>query len=164
MRKNTGIKNVKGKGITINTDASFHPVHKTAGFAFWIVCNTFKIQKSGNFLRAPKDSEEAEMMCIGNAIVMCLRQDNLPKLDWFIINTDCMNAVHKIENGVSPLGAEINGYWKKLIEKLGSKKNQFRHVKAHSGKNDSRSYVNEWCDTEAKKWMRDAVKKLNKKA
>jgi len=31
---------------------------------------------------------------------------------------------------------------------------EFRHVKAHSGKNDARSFVNEWCDKEAKKWMR----------
>lgn len=31
---------------------------------------------------------------------------------------------------------------------------EFRHVKAHSGVDDKRSYVNEWCDKEAKRRLR----------
>ena len=39
---------------------------------------------------------------------------------------------------------------------------EFRHVKAHSGINDSRSYVNEWCDAEAKKQMWSKVNSIKK--
>ena len=34
---------------------------------------------------------------------------------------------------------------------------EFRHVKAHSGVKDKRSYVNEWCDAEAKKQLRSKM-------
>ena len=37
-------------------------------------------------------------------------------------------------------------------------KYDFRHVRAHNGLLDSRSKANNWCDQEAKKWMREAVK------
>ena len=29
---------------------------------------------------------------------------------------------------------------------------EFRHVKGHSGKKDNRSFVNEWCDKESRKY------------
>jgi hypothetical protein len=34
---------------------------------------------------------------------------------------------------------------------------EFRHVNAHSNVNDKRSYVNEWCDSEAKKELRRLI-------
>ena len=37
---------------------------------------------------------------------------------------------------------------------------EFRHVKAHNGVPDARSFINDWCDKEARKWMRQAVSKF----
>lgn len=147
----------KGKGITINTDASFHLDHKVGGYAFYIVSNLFRIQKGGMFKSHPKCPTHAEVFCIGNAIATLLAQKELPKCDWLIINTDATNAIKWITKGDQSPGKEVKALWLQLITRLESKTNEFRHVKAHSGKNDSRSYVNEWCDTVAKKYMRMAV-------
>lgn len=57
--------------ITINTDASFNSQYNTSGYAFYIVSDIFKIQKSGLFkMNPPKNSGEAEMMAIGNLITI----------------------------------------------------------------------------------------------
>jgi ribonuclease HI len=146
--------------ITINTDASFHPDHNVGGYAFYIRCDLFKITKAGGFKIQPKNSKEAEMMCIGNAISTLLAQKELPEARWLIINSDCKYGYEEIRQGKRGIGKKINVMWQKLILRLGSAKNIFRHVKAHSGKDDARSFVNEWCDKEAKKWMRKCVAEI----
>jgi hypothetical protein len=40
---------------------------------------------------------------------------------------------------------------------------QFRHVKAHTRAQDARSWVNRWCDREAKIKMREESKKILEK-
>lgn len=146
--------------ITINTDASFCPHTKVGGFAFYIVCNQFKIQKAGEFKTLPKNSTEAEVMCIGNAIATLMVQELPENINYIIINTDSLNGIHNITMG----GGKIYGKVRKLKNKIKrvSKANrlEFRHVKAHSGAQDARSWVNEWCDTEAKKYMRRARQKI----
>ena len=146
--------------ITINTDASFCPLTKVGGYAFYIVCNQFKIQKAGEFKTLPKSSIEAETMCIGNAIATLLSQELPNQVNYIIINTDCLNAIHSITMG----GGKVYGKVRKLKNKIKrvSKANklEFRHVKAHNGTPDARSWVNDWCDKEAKKYMRKARKKV----
>jgi|SRR5688572_19327546 len=148
--------------ITINTDASFHPKHKVGGYAFYIICDRYKIMKSGAFKKEPKSPLEAEMMCIGNALHTVLyHKDHVESL-YLIINTDCKYAIDHIKKQLSPLGKDIYKIWYKVIVKVRSRKNEFRYVKAHSGVDDKRSKVNEWCDSEAKKWMRLSVQnKIN---
>ena len=145
--------------VTINTDASFHPEFKIGGYAFYIISDLFKIQKGGEFKTNPMNSTDAEIMCIGNAIATLLSQKELPHSDWLIINTDSKYGIEIIRKQKSELGKSVFRLWQKLIHKLKSKNNQFRHVKAHSGKDDARSHVNEWCDKTAKNWMRNSLKK-----
>lgn len=147
--------------ITINTDASFHPDKKIGGYAFYIICNLFKIQKAGKFKKHPKTAEEAEIMCIGNAIATLLAQKELPASTWLIINNDCQHGMNRIKKQETTLSKEVFKLWSKLITRIGSKKNLFRYVKAHNGTPDARSYINDWCDKEAKKYMRLAVKETN---
>jgi ribonuclease HI len=149
------------KCITINTDASFHHAVKVGGYAFYIICDNFKIQKAGQFRNNPESPLEAEIMAIGNALQMLLNQNNIPKSNWLIINTDCMNAIRDIKKQRSELAKKVFKIWQKVIIKTESKRNEFRHVKAHNGTPDARSYVNDWCDREAKKWMRKQVKEIN---
>lgn len=146
--------------ITINTDASFHPIHKVGGYAFYIVCDLFRIQKGGMFKMQPRTAEEAEIMCIGNAISTLLAQKELPKARWLVINNDCKFGMNKIRRQETELAKKVNTMRQKLIYQLGSGENSMRHVKAHSGKGDSRSWVNEWCDKEAKKYMRKSVENI----
>lgn len=146
------------KCITINTDASFNHIYKKGGYAFWIVCDQFVIKSGGMFKSDPKNPEEAEIMCIGNAIATILKRNDLPELTWLVINTDCINGSLKIKRNSTPLSKSVNKLRCQLQGKLKAKKSEIRHVKAHSKKNDARSVVNEWCDKEAKKWMHIAIK------
>jgi ribonuclease HI len=151
---------LKGSGITINTDASYN-THKRgcAGYAFWIVCNLFKIQKGGMFKkREPANPIEAEIMCIGNAIATLLAQKQIPEVDWVLLNSDCVPGMDTIEAAKTPLGKQVKKLWLQLKSKTGAKTMVMRHVKAHTGANDPRSFVNEWCDKEAKKWMKISTK------
>ncbi len=150
--------------LTINTDASFHQNYKVGTYAFYIVCDLFKIQKGGIFKKKVDSPEVSEMMAIGNAIAMLSSHKELPKVDWLIINTDCLNGANKIKKGNTPLGHQIHGMLMRLVKKIGATKFELRHVRAHNGKPDARSFVNDWCDKEAKRWMGVKLKELKTKS
>lgn len=148
--------------ITINTDASFNHQYNIGGYAFYIICDHFKIQKSGKLKGYVKGSKEAEMMCIGNAFAMLLCHLELPKCKIIVLNSDCIPAMHEIKLGKTELGKAV----KKIINQVKSKACagyvKYKHVKAHSGVQDGRSWVNEWCDQEAYKWMRIKLSEVDK--
>jgi len=154
--------------ITVNTDASFNSEYKIGGYAFYIVCDLFKIQKSGYFKVNPKSPMEAEMMCMANALYTLAAQKELPSTNWIIINSDCLFAFEKIKlKSQNNLGKTVAQLLRKVriatsYRDVIKPKFEFRHVKAHNGSPDARSYVNEWCDREAKKWMRLRLKEVKK--
>ena len=149
--------------VTINTDASFHPSLKYGAYAFWAICNDFKITKSGVFKAKCINPDDAEAKCIINALkVVLLAHSNITKI---IVNTDSLNAIAILTGDKTHISKYINSQrlaWDKLrkvyksliIQKVDI---EYRHVKAHSGVNDRRSYVNEWCDSEAKRQLRRKV-------
>lgn len=148
--------------ITINTDASFNSQKKVGGYAFYIVCDLFRVQKSGAFKVHPNNSMEAEMMCMVNALHTLLNQKELPSTKLIVVNSDCLFAFERISRkSQDVIGRKIAYYIRQIRIKTAINsiipKYEFRHVKAHSGKGDARSWVNEWCDKEAKKWMRIAA-------
>lgn len=145
--------------VTINTDASWHPTEKIGAFAFWAVSDIFKIQKAGYFRDPCKDPTEAEAKAILNAIhVITSSHQGITRI---IFNTDSLNAKAIFENDRKHInrfglhwGKSLRHKFRKIFKEYdGSFKFEFRHVKAHSGKDDKRSYVNEWCDTNAKFYM-----------
>ena len=139
--------------ITINTDASFHPTKKTSGYAFYIVCDLFKITKGGHFKQPVINILEAETKCIGNALATLLSQD-LPKVKLIVVNTDSLFAINSILRNRKSLNVKMREIVKKVETKTGGTV-EFRHVKAHTNNKDSRSWVNKWCDKESKKWMKN---------
>jgi ribonuclease HI len=153
--------------ITINTDASHHPVKKAGGYAFYIVCDLFKIQKSGAFKVDPLDSIDAEMKCMANALHTLLMQKELPTCDLIVINSDCLFSFSMIGLRKKGIGKTVALILRDVRNRMAWKEAvlpsyEFRHVKAHSGKSDARSWVNEWCDKEAKKWMRIKLEEKQK--
>lgn len=152
--------------ITINTDASFHPQKKVGGYAFYIICDTFRIQKGGMFKSNPKTPMEAEMMCMANALFTLLSQKELPTTKWIIINSDCLFSFEKIgRKKKNTIGKQVAEILRKVRLKTSYRnaimpKFEFRHVKAHNGTDDARSFINNWCDKEAKKWMRESANKV----
>lgn len=145
--------------ITINTDASFSNVY--GGYAFWIVCDQGKIQKAGKIKSRIKGSQQAEMMCIANAL-HTLKHSRFKNITKVVINTDSVTCI----NALGTFKSTIDGAKECLFTMMEicvangmtlrdcSKMFEFRHVKAHSGKKDKRSFVNEWCDKEAKKYCK----------
>jgi ribonuclease HI len=164
--------------VTINTDASFHPTKKVGAFAFWVVCDRFKIKKAGFFRDLCRNPTDAESKAILNAFhVLLSAHERISKI---IINTDSTNSIAIFENDCDKInkyslhfGAPLRKKFKRIINKYVDDKGsfkpmrtltvEFRHVKAHSGKDDARSYVNEWCDTNAKHYMWKRFHELNLK-
>lgn len=148
--------------VTINTDASY--IDGFSGYAFWIVSNEFKVLKAGILRKKVKRPEIAEFKCIINALHVLFKNDckNVSKI---IINTDCMNVIHCCTNNKAKIKKyRLNVYefpeLTLMFNRIMKGRNievEFRHVKSHTGINDARSYVNEWCDREAKKYARIRV-------
>lgn len=154
--------------VTINTDASFHPILKHGAYAFWIISNDFKITKSGVFKDKCISPDDAEAKCIINALKVLLstNNNNHNNINKIIINTDSLNAIALIKNDKDHIKRYIGKNivrWKHIRIAYNNLLNknktiiEFRHVKAHSNVNDKRSYVNEWCDSEAKKQLRKII-------
>lgn len=140
--------------ITVNTDASYSHQRNAAGYAFYIICDLFKIQKGGMFKKMPKNAMEAEMMCIANALHTILVQKELPKCKIIVINSDCLFCFPLVsKKSKNAIGRAIYRILRDLRKRLGMPKFEFRHVKAHTNVQDARSFVNRWCDAEAKRWM-----------
>lgn len=147
--------------ITINTDASFSYQHKVGSYAFVIVCDHFRIKHSGTFTKAqPTNPTDAEIMSIGNALHTLLKRQDVPTSAWLIINTDSKAAMNVIQKGKNKLGADVRKMIDELKVRIQYHKFEFRHVKAHSGKGDARSLVNEWCDMNAKIHLSKSITEL----
>lgn len=156
--------------VTVNTDASFHPELKYGAYAFWAVCNEFKITKSGVFKTKCMNPDDTEAKCIINALrVVLLAHNDITKV---IVNTDSLNAIALLENDTRHIRRYMgnnmkmwshikNAYKKVLTQTTNKPLIEFCHVKAHSGIADKRSYANEWADAEAKKALRSIPAVIN---
>lgn len=146
--------------VTINTDASFCPNSNYGAYAFWVVCNEFKITKSGVFKSKCKNPQDAEARCVINALKVVLSaHTGITKI---VVNTDSRDVVaflggdkehFKTAKSKAKLKHIQEAYREVLSRSLSRAKIEFRHVKAHSGVKDKRSWVNEWCDLEAKRQL-----------
>ncbi len=78
-----------------------------------------------------------------------------------IINTDCMNAIHVYKNDMKAIKKyKLDKIYKEFttqrntFNQFTTQKGimvEFRHVKAHERTDTARTYVNDWCDKNAKK-------------
>lgn len=156
--------------VTINTDASFSRKYQVGSYAFWIKCNEFTICKSGMLRKKISRPENAEFRCVINALHTLFTQKTVEKIGLIVVNTDCMNVIHLINNDKEAISRYNLGSWGRHMvltyNLLRSKhkhlktKIEFRHVKAHTQKiEDGRTFVNDWCDKEAKKHIKLYIEK-----
>jgi len=152
--------------VTINTDASFSRKHKLGAYAFWIVCDLGKMLKSG-VVKNAESIIHCEMAAIANALFLFKKSDLNKGVHKIIINSDCEQAFFHIKR--KSKYKEGSYIYRKMREiKYKSKSTRYplykffnlRHVKAHTENNDSRSWVNNWCDKEAKKQLGIQLKAL----
>ncbi len=158
--------------VTINTDASFFKNEEKGSFAYWIVSNQGKIQNAGILKGTVKNPDQAELKCIVNAFYHLTKKSGWSNITKIIINTDSMNCIDVLTRNKKEI--KKLGFYRVFSLKKNSNKElqlffqlksmvkipvELKHVKSHQKVESSRQYVNDWCDTQAKKVLRDYVKK-----
>ena len=155
--------------VTINTDASFSRYHEVGSYAFWIKCDEFNIGKSGMLKKRVSRPEIAEFRCVLNALHTLFTQKTTERIGLIVVNTDCMNVIHLINNDKEAIQRYHLASWGRYLvnvydslrikHKQFKTKIEFRHVKAHTDTDISRNFINDWCDKEAKKHIAEYKQK-----
>lgn len=136
----------EGTFCTVLTDASWCPHEHVAGWAAWIVCNDQRYKRFDAFFDKCETAHEAEVKAILNGLTLAKRAF---KPDHYHVVCDCISAMHELQ------GRSTSNVWRnKLLDIVGEARVTFKHVKAHTSGKDKRSYVNNWCDFQAKMAMR----------
>lgn len=161
--------------LTINTDASFHPKFGVGAYAFWIKWTDGKLVQSGA-LKQVKNSQDAEMQAIGNALYAVLQKD-FKELEHIYINTDCKYGIEAITKGKKINGCldtvkQVNRYVSKLAVKYQEyyggyrrfkKLISWRYVPAHTSGATKRTWVNNKMDELAKAALWQSINNKNEK-
>lgn len=156
--------------LTINTDASFNRRKEVGTYAFWIVCDEFKLKMSGAIRKNCTRPEVAEYRSLLNALHMAFKMPRTNKITKIIVNTDCLNVIHLAkENNDSIKRYNLNSWGKhmtimlhRMLKENGISNNQLdmRHIRSHQHTNSARNWVNQWCDDAAKMEMNKLLAKI----
>lgn len=138
------------------TDASFSKVKgKTyAGWAAWLRVDGISepIKRGGAITRVPvQNSTTAEVFAAVNGVYLAKHYGATR----ILLQTDCLAVVAAI-NGTARPGAPTSALVSAAMGHAGIENVlvQARHVKGHTNDPAARSWVNRWCDSEAKRHMR----------
>jgi ribonuclease HI len=146
--------------VTINTDASFNSDYKLGTFSFWIVSDIGRLCYKGNLKGEIARSQEAEFKAVLNALHFLLEKSGWKYVNKIIINTDCLPVVEMINGGETQNWAKnFKSHFNK-IKRMYKVTIEARKVKAHSGVEERRTWVNDWCDEQAKNLLRSTIKKI----
>lgn len=141
--------------VTINTDAGFYPRDKVGSYAYWIKSHSLFLRGSGMFKESVHGPAHAELQAIINAVYV-LDKSGFTSISKIVFNRDNIHA-HAYKDG-NPLQQRL---WhdlhalKKKCKSNVSSFYEFRHVRAHSEIDSSRKFVNDWCDKECTRQLRD---------
>ncbi|MGE9312844.1 hypothetical protein ACLOAU_14445 [Niabella sp. CJ426] len=141
--------------ITINTDAGFYHRDKVGSYAYWVVSDGLLLKGSGVFSDKCKNPLDAELKAMCNAahILSVCQGFDFSKVRLIVFNRDNINA-RSGKNGTQPQ-KKLSSILRKIKDQCHPLvKVDFRHVKAHNGTPDKRSYVNDWCDKQCKAQLR----------
>lgn len=131
--------------ITIFTDASHCQETKAGGFGGWVKYgmngSTFR---TGGKMLGCNNSTQAEAEAIRRTLDRAMENSNINWNDKVIvIQTDCQGIIEKMKPEI-----------KKKLKPLKVRAVVLKWVRGHSGYNNPRSAVNEYCDTVAGEHMR----------
>lgn len=136
------------KWITVFADASFRD--GCAGYAFFVRDEKRIVKRAYTYVPAPcPSSVTAELTAMVHALAYAITLFEHSPGDRISAQTDCTYVIDRFEledrdvtrnlmHDIRSLGISV--HWK--------------HIKAHTGASDRRSYVNRWCDRAAKTMMR----------
>ena len=143
--------------VTMYTDASYYDNRKEAGWAYWLKSDKGRIINKG--VEKAECSNVAELIAALKGIEECIR--SWPDTKGISINSDNMSVVQ----GIYPDGPFYKNENIRLlqlkIQKLAKDSNiqlKSKYVRAHTGRNDSRSYINRRVDTLSKQVVKDHIR------
>lgn len=148
--------------VTLMTDASHCPRTGAGGFGYWCASERGKRPGGGSLNGVIKDSYEAEMKAVANALKASIDAGLVHENDTVLIQLDNLGVVNCISKKNNPredvehVLRYIFNYADKYHLKLIS-----RHVKGHSRNTDQRSKANNHCDARAYEGMQQARKMLS---
>lgn len=128
--------------ITIFTDASFCPNTKATGWAVWIKygANGTTVQHKGGYIAHNHEHAlQGELFALKASIEMCKLLEEHNRMDLknkiIVLQSDCKEALKRLDTT--------------LLYDKGAHYVKKKWVKAHTGSDDKRSSVNNWCDKTA---------------
>ena len=144
--------------ITLYTDAGYDRLEKRARLAWRGKCSEGPIYGSLTVFGV-ENVQEAEAMAIKHGVKHCL--EIFPKLEGFFINSDNLQCVHalwppEIRPGGKvaqdrPVYHLIEKHFQEMRSLLGNRWTRAKHVKAHTGRDDTRSFMNRSVDRMTRK-------------
>lgn len=143
------------RAFTINTDASFSMKWRKGAWAYWIKGDGVILKNVGMILVDIPNPGLAELLAFSKALGEVNKI--VPKEKrWgtkLYINTDCTYVIHVID------GTMKHSKYMTLIKAIRHAMVGYSvrptHVKAHTGHTSGRSRMNDWCDREARKIMKE---------
>jgi len=147
--------------LTVFADASFDHRSGIAAFAGWFrsAGSIHKISKVSE--RRFASSNEAELVALGATVLVALRrQRSFSDGDFVVAKSDCTYAVEHLKSSTGGTTEAERRIVTRVHEILKDNGLRFyvRHVKGHTTLTEPRFYVNRWCDEEARRLMREAVR------
>lgn len=141
--------------LCIFTDASFNCREHLASYAFVVTLNGKEARYADHFTFRVDSSTDAEMLAFAHAINFLLSKNWPKNVRCMTIFMDNKRAIEQITKQTPGIGMKTNIQWQRLIDKLGSKENVMKHVKAHTDEKGRRFLLNEWCDKHARIKLRE---------
>lgn len=140
--------------VTAYTDASFH---QRGGWAVWLRSERGRIVRQGKCPDTITDSFAAELWAIKQALEISVAE--WPEGEVVLINTDCLAAIDGLQPGAPNFGREELVDIQEAIESFVFANYltlRFKHVKAHTGQSDVRSYINRAVDQKSRRARKSA--------
>lgn len=133
---------------TVIVDASYCPDTFASGWAAWVRVDAVAdaIKMYGTFKTQPRNSGEAEVMAAINGIWIAARAG----ASFILVQSDCMAVIHLLEETTS--SPRMRELWQNSLKDNGLDRLILdgAHVKGHTRNMDARSWVNRWCDAQAR--------------
>lgn len=164
MSRNFSDRSTNNFFVTIYTDTSWCPENKIAVWAFYAKCSKGVLKEHGQCKGTIACSSTGEMYAIYEAIKTCKAE--WPELNGFFVNTDSLTSCHLLWPESIKQSDHFKGdhlqrlkrYIREICPEKESPSNPWlrvKHVKAHTGQDDIRSYLNRWCDKNALAGLKD---------
>jgi len=148
--------------VTLMTDASHCPKWGAGGYGFWCASDRGKLPGGGALQGVIKDSYEAEMKAVANAMHTSIKAGLIADSDTLLIQLDNLGVVNCI-NGLNKPRADVAKVLQYIFQ-LGKQFNltiKAKHVKGHTNRTENRYVANGHCDERAYKGMKQARSILN---